>query len=95
MSNCIGSNIFDVLFCLGLPWLLDITTVQQGEPVVIYDNLSYVSLCLLTSAFIVIIAVYLNRWRLDRKLGVVFILLYIVFTTIDSIYDARVAAPPC
>ena len=29
VSNAIGSNVFDILLCLGLPWFLK-TTIQQS-----------------------------------------------------------------
>ena len=31
VSNAIGSNVFDILVCLGLPWFLDTAIVNPGE----------------------------------------------------------------
>ena len=33
VSNAIGSNVFDVLVCLGLPWFIDTTMVNPGSTV--------------------------------------------------------------
>ena len=31
VSNAIGSNVFDILICLGLPWFLDTAIVNPDE----------------------------------------------------------------
>ena len=31
VSNAIGSNIFDVLICLGVPWLIKTLFIQPGQ----------------------------------------------------------------
>ena len=31
VSNAIGSNVFDILICLGLPWFLDTAIVHPGQ----------------------------------------------------------------
>ena len=31
VSNAIGSNVFDILVCLGLPWFLDTAIVNPTE----------------------------------------------------------------
>ena len=30
VSNAIGSNVFDILMCLGLPWFIDTAMVNPG-----------------------------------------------------------------
>jgi sodium/potassium/calcium exchanger 4 len=32
-SNAIGSNVFDILICLGLPWFLQTAVVKPGSEV--------------------------------------------------------------
>ena len=32
-SNAIGSNVFDILICLGLPWFLQTAVVSPGSVV--------------------------------------------------------------
>ncbi len=36
VSNAVGSNIFDILVCMGLPWLLK--SMAVGGPVEIYSQ---------------------------------------------------------
>ena len=33
VSNAIGSNVFDILMCLGLPWFIDTAIVHPGSVV--------------------------------------------------------------
>ena len=33
VSNAIGSNVFDILVCLGLPWFLQTAVVEPGSQV--------------------------------------------------------------
>ena len=31
VSNALGSNVFDILFCMGVPWLLSTLIVNPGS----------------------------------------------------------------
>lgn len=33
VSNAVGSNVFDILVCLGLPWFLKTAIVKPGSTV--------------------------------------------------------------
>lgn len=33
VSNAVGSNVFDILICLGLPWFLDTAILHPGDEV--------------------------------------------------------------
>jgi len=37
VSNAVGSNVFDILLCLGLPWFLQTTVVNRSQPVQVYS----------------------------------------------------------
>jgi len=37
VSNAVGSNVFDILVCLGVPWLLK-TAINKGQPVQVYSE---------------------------------------------------------
>ncbi|KOB73450.1 putative potassium-dependent sodium-calcium exchanger [Operophtera brumata] len=33
VSNAVGSNVFDILVCLGLPWFIQTAIIQPGSHV--------------------------------------------------------------
>lgn len=38
VSNAIGSNVFDILVCLGLPWFLQTAVFNPGSTVKVYSK---------------------------------------------------------
>lgn len=38
VSNAIGSNVFDIFVCLGLPWFIKTTMVSPGTDVVVHSK---------------------------------------------------------
>lgn len=44
VSNAIGSNVFDILICLGLPWFLKTAVFQPGTHVKVISKgtISYI-----------------------------------------------------
>ncbi|KAM9331977.1 sodium/potassium/calcium exchanger 3 [Pholidichthys leucotaenia] len=80
VSNSVGSNIFDILLGLGFPWALRTLVVDHGSSVSINNKgLVYSVVLLLASVFLTVLSIYLNRWRLDRRLGLGLMFLYAIF----------------
>ncbi|XP_075887697.1 sodium/potassium/calcium exchanger 3 isoform X2 [Nelusetta ayraudi] len=80
VSNSIGSNIFDILLGLGFPWALRTLIVEHGSSVSINNKgLVYSVILLLASVFLTVTSVHLNRWKLDRRLGLGLLFLYAIF----------------
>lgn len=93
LSNAIGSNVFDFL-CLGVPWLMKSTIMNPGVPVIIYSQSIMVSALLLIGSIVfTVLAIHLNNWRLDKKIGVIFLIVYVVFIALATLVEF--IACPC
>ena len=91
VSNSIGSNIFDILICLGLPWLLQTVFVAFGDEVYINSNgILYTTVILLATVFVLLIVMIANSWRLDKKIGVFLLVVYVVVITIACLFETNV-----
>merc|ERR1719228_1186106 len=92
VSNAIGSNVFDILICLGLPWFLDTAIVnpQDGPVKVTSKGLLYSTFSLLSTIVFLIVASHYNGWKLDRKFGVILLIWYFIFMIFASLYELNV-----
>ncbi len=91
VSNAIGSNVFDILICLGLPWFLDTALVNPGEYVkVTSKGLIYSTFSLLSTIVFLIVASHCNGWKLDRKFGIILLIWYFIFMVFASLYELNV-----
>nr|XP_004669801.1 sodium/potassium/calcium exchanger 5 [Jaculus jaculus] len=87
MSNIVGSNVFDML-CLGLPWFIKTAFANTSNPIEVNSKgLTYITISLNISIIFLFLAVHFNGWKLDRKLGVVCLLLYLVLATLSVLYE--------
>lgn len=87
MSNIVGSNVFDML-CLGLPWFIRTAFVDTNTPVEVNSTgLLFISSILLLSIVFLFVAVHINSWRLDWKLGIVCLICYVLFATLSILYE--------
>uniref|UniRef100_A0A7M4EW13 Solute carrier family 24 member 3 n=1 Tax=Crocodylus porosus TaxID=8502 RepID=A0A7M4EW13_CROPO len=80
VSNSIGSNVFDILIGLGLPWALQTLALNYGSYIRLNSRgLIYSVGLLLASVFVTVFGVHMNKWKLDKKLGCVCLFLYGIF----------------
>ena len=83
VSGSIGSNIFDVLVGLSLPWFFYSVIVGGGTVKVEADRLFLSLLLLVTILIMLTIAIILNKWTLTHRLGVLMFLLWVFFVAQD------------
>ncbi|XP_004609706.2 sodium/potassium/calcium exchanger 5 [Sorex araneus] len=87
MSNIVGSNVFDML-CLGVPWFIKTAFINSSAPVEVNSRgLTYITISLNISIIFLFSAVHFNRWKLDRKLGVVCLIIYLGLATLSVLYE--------
>ncbi|XP_076874127.1 sodium/potassium/calcium exchanger 4 [Brachyhypopomus gauderio] len=91
VSNTIGSNVFDILVGLGVPWALQTMAISYGSVVMINSRgLVYSVALLLGSVAVTILGIHVNNWKLDFKLGVYVLLLYGVFLCFSIMIEYNV-----
>lgn len=78
VSNAIGSTIFDILFCLGLPWLIVITL--KGEAITVGTENLFASVMLLFATVVSLMFMLIIRnWKIGHKAGLLLIGLYLAY----------------
>lgn len=89
VSSSIGSNIFDILVGLPLPWILKIGVIEMGvngdSDYGVRIKSPYIALYVFLLLFMVacvIVCIKLNGWLLNKKLGAMMSVLYVVFLAI-------------
>ena len=94
VSNSIGSNTFDILICLGLPWMIKAiqTGVEEDKWIVKVqsDALTYTVVSLLISLIILYSILLASRFLLSKTLGFVTLIIYAVFLTISLLFELNV-----
>ena len=92
VSNSIGSNTFDILLCLGLPWL--IKSLARTDDVnfvnVQSEGLTYTVITLLLSLIILYVLLVVNRFVLSKGLGAACTIIYAVFLSVSILFEMNV-----
>lgn len=78
ISNAIGSNIFDILIGLGLPFLL-IILIDGGSISLDAGNLNMSAWFLLSTIAVMFVLFVINKWVVGKKMGVFLLLLYVAY----------------
>ncbi|XP_041428952.1 sodium/potassium/calcium exchanger 4 isoform X2 [Xenopus laevis] len=91
VSNSIGSNVFDILVGLGLPWGLQTMVINYGSTVKINSKgLVYSVFLLLGSVALTVIGIHVNKWKLDKKFGLYVLFLYAIFLCFSILIEYNV-----
>jgi len=91
VSNAIGSNVFDILLGLGLPWTLSglIWPAQKGVPVDA-DQLLQLSFILVGTLGAVYGVTVLSGFRLTKCVGLIFFSFYFLFVAYDLLHEFNI-----
>ncbi|XP_053624240.1 probable sodium/potassium/calcium exchanger CG1090 isoform X2 [Plodia interpunctella] len=94
ISNSIGSNTFDILLCLGLPWLVK-ALFYPGTPGNHYvamnsSGISYSAISLLSTLFALYGTLALNKFQLDWRVGVTCSVVYVGFVIFATLLEMNV-----
>jgi sodium/potassium/calcium exchanger 1 len=83
VSSSIGSNIFDVLIGLPLPWFI-YSVVNLGDTMPVTAGTLFLSVIILFGMLVAIICIIaLNKWRMTNALGYSMLVLYVIFVVQD------------
>ncbi|UJR22061.1 hypothetical protein I4U23_025129 [Adineta vaga] len=89
VSNTFGSNVFDLLIGLALPWFFK--TLISGEAVHINSNgLMYDSVLLLGIVAVTVLSIHGRKWYLDKFLGSFFLAVYGIFVIFSLLIEMNV-----
>merc|ERR1712046_219270 len=83
VSSSVGSNIFDILVGLPIPWILWTGCVKLGKPdgeiPIKSDNLTIMVGTLFIMVALVVTSIHVCEWKLTIRLGSIFMALYFLF----------------
>ncbi|KYN26787.1 Sodium/potassium/calcium exchanger 5 [Trachymyrmex cornetzi] len=91
ISNSIGSNVFDVLLCLGLPWFVKATLLPKvpGQYYIQINSqgLIYSSVSLFSTLIMLYGALFINKFTLSRTVGIACLVMYVIFLIFASVVE--------
>jgi Ca2+/Na+ antiporter len=94
VSNSIGSNIFDILIGLGVPWF--IKTICMGEMVIIHSESLTVSVMILfVTVALVVLSIHISSWFLTKKIGYFLLCCYALYVTQALLSEYTDLLGPC
>ncbi|RZF38053.1 hypothetical protein LSTR_LSTR006452 [Laodelphax striatellus] len=94
ISNSLGSNTFDILLCLGLPWLIKASFLptNPGNHFVGINSrgLEYSAISLLSTLLLLYTTFAINKFKLDKKVGYACLAMYLCFLILASLIELNV-----
>lgn len=91
IANAVGSNVFDILLGLGVPWMLN--GAIKGATVVDKCGIEVAVFILFSTIGLFFLTLILNKWQMNNRLGLVFFALYIVYYIYSLLTGFKVFNP--
>jgi len=103
VSSSIGSNIFDILIGLPLPWFIYGAIMRPaigpdlGAPYVVIksESLAVMILSLFVMVALVVTTIHISGWILSVKLGIMMMVLYGIFLMLCLLLELDILFGPC
>ena len=90
VSNALGSNVFDILLCLGLPWVIKTISTGKAVPVSTDDFkttfIIMIGVLLIFTTNLIISYCRHGRIVLSNRLGYMYLFLYLCFVIFSVLY---------
>lgn len=91
LCNLLGSNVFDILFCLGGPWFVKAAFFSPEHSVFFSSaGVSFSAAVLLTLVLILYLFLAGFRWKLDLRIGLACLVLYAGYIVFACLYEMNV-----
>lgn len=90
ISNLVGSNTFDISFCLGAPWLAKTLISKKGYLIVYSNALTYTTGTLLLTLVGFVLVFQLWHWKINRAVGLTCLVIYTIFVLLACLYEMNV-----
>ncbi len=91
VSSSVGSNVFDILIGLPVPWFIKTTIVDPGTIVEIHScGLTIMVLTLFLMVAAVVSLIHWCGWIMSRRLGVAMVVLYFLFMAESLLLESGV-----
>ena len=91
VSNSIGSNTFDILVCLGLPWTIkSIMNGMDNEEWFVEvnsDGLAFTTISLLASLILLYLILVWGKFVMTKLIGLICLIVYCVFLAISIMIE--------
>nr|CAH7712959.1 unnamed protein product [Callosobruchus chinensis] len=94
LSSSIASNTFDILLCLGIPWMIK-TAFYLKNPdknwiQINSAGINFSACALLSTIILLYISLYVNKFKLDWKIGLTCLLIYAGFLIFATVVEMNV-----
>ncbi|KAL1436246.1 hypothetical protein MTO96_049873 [Rhipicephalus appendiculatus] len=91
VCNALGSNIFEILVGLGLPWFIQTVVLTPGNPAAVQGKgLAYSTACLLSTIVFLLVLTHFNKWRMNKIYGAILMGWYLAFMVVASLHELNV-----